>query len=132
MEFKASHRFARISPRKARLVVDMVRGQPINRALQILQFSPKRAAFLIRKVVQSALANANMDENVNVNRLVVSDARVDDGPLLQGRLRYRFRARGGVVPIRKRTCHISIKLSEPAEQAKRKNAKKSKEPVEAD
>lgn len=112
MEFKASHRFAKISAQKARLVIDTVRGEPINRALEILEFSPKRAAVMIRKVVLSAQANASQNDDVNVNRLFISEARVDDGPLLQGRVRYRFRSRGGVVPIRKRTCHISVKVAE--------------------
>ncbi len=91
--------------------MDMVRGKPINNALEILEFSPKRAAVMIRKVVQSAVANAeHSDEDVNVNKLVISEGRVDEGPLLQGRVRYRFRSRGGVVPIRRRTCHISVKV----------------------
>ena len=111
MEFKASHRYAKISPRKARLVMDMVRGKPINAALDILRFSPKRASVMIDKVVRSAMANASMDRDVNVNQLVLSEARVDEGPLAQGRVRYRFRSRGGVVPIRKRTCHMWVKLA---------------------
>ena len=111
MEFRASHRFARISARKARLVMDQVRGRGINEALDILQFSNKRASVMIDKVVRSAMANASMDSEVNVNRLFLSDARVDEGPLAQGRVRYRFRSRGGVVPIRKRTCHISVRLA---------------------
>ena len=111
MEFKASHRYARISARKARLVMDMVRGKPVNEALQILQFSPKRAAVMIRKVVRSAQANATHNGEVDGNLLYPSEGRVDDGPLAQGRVRYRFRSRGGVVPIRRRTCHISVGLS---------------------
>jgi large subunit ribosomal protein L22 len=133
MEFRASHRFARISARKARLVMDQVRGKGINEALDILKFSNKRASVMIDKVVRSAMANASMDSEVNVNRLFLSDARVDDGPLAQGRVRYRFRSRGGVVPIRKRTCHITVKLTPRPESAgsgeekgKRKSGAKAK------
>ena len=76
-----------------------------------------------------------MDSEVNVNRLYLSDARVDDGPLAQGRVRYRFRSRGGVVPIRKRTCHISVRLSPLPESTgprrKPKTGKKAASKVKA-
>ncbi len=96
--------------------MDLVRGKPINTALETLQYSPKRAAVMIRKVLESAVANATDQGDVNVNELFVREGRVDEGPLAQGRVRYRFRSRGGVVPIRKRTCHISVKLAEAAKR----------------
>lgn len=112
---RASHRYARMSARKARLVVDLVRGQPVNRALDILSLTPKRAARFVEKVLRSAIANAALREGVDVNRLVVVDARVDEGPLLGGRPRWRPGPRGRVMPYRKRTCHIHIGLAQPPE-----------------
>ena len=109
-EYKASHRFARMAPRKARLVVDMIRGMPVNRALVVLDHSPQRAAVLVGKVVRSAVANAEQDTNVDPNHLRVSLARVDEGPLLGGAARWRAGSRGRAMPIKKRTSHIYIQL----------------------
>jgi len=109
-EYKASHRFARTAPRKARLVVDMIRGMPVNRALVALDHSPQRAAVLVGKVVRSAVANAEQDTNVDPNHLRVSLARVDEGPLLGGAARWRAGSRGRAMPIKKRTSHIYIQL----------------------
>ena len=113
IEFNAKHRFARISARKARLVVDLVRGLPVNRALILLERSPKRAAVLVKSVVKSAVANAEQKTggSIDLNELVVSTARVDEGPLLGGHIRWRPAARGRAMPFRKRTCHIIISLS---------------------
>ena len=88
-QYAARHRYARTTARKARLVADMIRGKSVNSALELLRFSPKRASTYYEQLVRSAMANAAQDENVNVNRLVISDCRADDGPLVQGRLRYR-------------------------------------------
>lgn len=110
--FVARHRYARITARKARLAADMVRGSDVNRAIEILQFSPKRASSFVLKVVKSATANASQDENVNVNRLYVSEIRVDDGPLVQNRLRFRPGPQGRAMPIRKRTCHVTVIVKE--------------------
>lgn len=112
MEYSAIHRFARISPYKVRRVMDLVRGKQVNEALEILRFSPKRAAVMIDKVVKSAIANASQNVEVDINRLMVIEARVDGGPLAQGRLRWRPGPRGMANPIRKRTSHILIKLKE--------------------
>jgi len=114
MEYRATHRFARISPRKVRIVMDQVRGKPLNEALEILQFNHRRGASFIDKVVRSAMSNALNSETdpADVNQLYLKEARVDEGPLLQGRLRYRPRAMGRATPIRKRTCHIHVTLSE--------------------
>lgn len=112
-EFRASHRHAKITARKARLVVDLVRGEPVNRALVLLDQSPKRAAVLVGKVVRSAVANAEQKTggSVDLNQLVVGEARVDEGPLLGGSKRWRPAARGRAMPYTKRTSHIHIALS---------------------
>jgi large subunit ribosomal protein L22 len=111
-QFRAKHRFARISARKARLIADIVRGKAVNQALEILRFNPKRAAVMFDKVIRSAMANAGQDADVEVNRLYLSKVLVDGGPLAQGRLRYRIQSRQGVVPIHRRTCHIQVVLAE--------------------
>jgi large subunit ribosomal protein L22 len=118
--FRASHRHARTTARKARLVVDMIRGLPVNAALRVLDRSPRRAAVMVAKVVRSAVANAEQDEHVDPNQLLVETARVDEGPLLGGFLRWRPGARGRAMPIRKRTSHIHVVLAPrlpPAGQA---------------
>ena len=116
--FKASHRHAKITARKARLVIDLIRNQPVNQALIALEQSPKRAAVLVRTVVRSALANAEHKTggSIDLNDLVVSEARVDEGPLLGGYMRWRPAARGRAMPYRKRTSHIHIGL-DPAQSA---------------
>jgi large subunit ribosomal protein L22 len=113
--FVAKHRFARITARKARLAADLIRGRDVNEALELLQFSPRRAAVFYLKVLKSAVANASQDEGVDVNKLVVSDARADDGPLLQNRLRWRPGPQGRAMPVRKRTSHLTIVVAERAE-----------------
>jgi large subunit ribosomal protein L22 len=127
--FTASHRHARLSPYKARPVIDLVRGKNVNDALKVLEWQPRRAAPMIRRVIQSALANASNDLQVKLNRLVVAEARVDGGPLLGGRPRFEPRAQGRAFPIRKRTCHIVVTLTEGEEPAKRKG--KGKKPAPA-
>jgi large subunit ribosomal protein L22 len=118
--FSASHRHARMSPYKARPVIDLVRGKNVNEAMTILEFQDRRSAPMIRKVIQSALANASNDLDVKLNRLIVAVAKVDGGPLLGGRLRFMPRAMGRAFPIRKRTCHISVTLAEGPEPVKAK------------
>jgi large subunit ribosomal protein L22 len=113
--FVARHRMARISPFKARPVVNLVRGKPVQQALELLSAEPRRAAPMLRKVIQSAMANASSDLKVNLSRLVVVEAKVDGGPLLNGRMRFRPGPMGRGMPIRKRTSHISVKLAERAE-----------------
>jgi large subunit ribosomal protein L22 len=121
--FHAAHCHARLSPYKARPVVDLVRGKNVNDAIKILEWQPRRAAPLVRRVIQSALANASQDLEVKLNRLVVSECRVDGGPLLGGRPRFQARAMGRAFPIRKRTCHIVVTLAEGPEPAPRKKRK---------
>jgi large subunit ribosomal protein L22 len=119
--FTAVHRHARLSPYKARPVIDLVRGKNVDEALSILEWQPRRAAPMIRKVIQSALANASNDLEVKLARLVVARAVVDGGPLLGGRPRFVPRAMGRAFPIRKRTCHITVILEEgPEPKARRK------------
>lgn len=108
MAWSAKHRFARIAPRKARLVTDLIRGRSCDEAVEILRFTPKRAAYLVRKVLQSAMENANLKE-ANMNRLVVSEARVDGGPIIK---RFNPKDRGRAHPIMKRTSHIVIGVAE--------------------
>ncbi len=113
--YSAKHRYARITARKARLIADLIRGQSANRALEVLEFAPQRAAAMYLKVLKSAMANAAQDESVNVNRLVVADCRADDGPLLNNRMRWRPGPQGRAMPFRKRTSHLTIRLAEAAE-----------------
>jgi len=109
VESRAVTRYLRIAPRKARLVVDMIRGQRVEQALGILEFTSKRAARLIAKTVKSAVANAESNQNVDVDRLYVKRAYVDEGPTLK---RSMPRAHGRATPILKRTSHITIVVDE--------------------
>lgn len=120
--FAARHRYARTTARKARLVADLIRGKTVNRALELLKFSPKRASTYYEQLVRSAMANASQDENVNVNRLVVLEAKADDGPLVQGRLRFRPGPQGRAMPIRKRTAHLTVQVSEKEPEAAKEPA----------
>lgn len=112
--FRASHRFAKTTARKARLVVDLIRGLPVNAALRALDRSDRRAAVMVGKVVRSAVANAGQDAEIDPNRLVVAEARVDEGPLLGGFVRWKAGSRGRAMPIRKRTAHIHVTLQPAA------------------
>jgi large subunit ribosomal protein L22 len=104
MAFNASHRFARIAPRKARLVADLIRGQRVDTALTALQFSKRRGAPLVAAVLRSAIANAE-EGNADPSRLVVSESRVDEGPTMK---RFQPKDRGRSHPIMKRTSHIIV------------------------
>ena len=113
MPFRAVHRYARISPRKVRPLADMIRGKFADEALDILRFQPHRGARMLEKVIQSALGNARDPDQqkkaVNVDRLIVSQASVDGGPMFK---RIRPRARGMAYAIKKRSSHINIELEE--------------------
>ena len=111
-QFRAKHRYARLTARKARFIADMIRGCSANEALEILEFAPQRAAAFYKKVVRSAVANAAQDPEVNLNRLVVIDARADDGPMLQNRLRWRPGPQGRAMPFAKKTSHLTIVVAE--------------------
>ncbi len=105
MESRAVTRYLRIAPRKARLVVDMIRGRRVEQALGILEFTSRGAAGPIAKTVKSAVANAESTQNVDVDKLYVKRAYVDEGPTLK---RFLPRAHGRATPIRKRTSHVTI------------------------
>jgi len=109
MQANALHRFARISPQKARLIADMVRGQNVAHALEVLSFSTKKGAAMVRKVLESAIANAENNEGADVDRLIVTVVMVDEGPVLK---RFRARAKGRGMRILKRTSHIKVVVSE--------------------
>jgi large subunit ribosomal protein L22 len=110
MPWSATHRFARISPRKARLVVDLIRGRGANEAMDLLKFTNKRASAFVRKVLKSAIANADSDkEEVDLEKLVVSEAQVDGGPTLK---RMMPKDRGRAYLILKRTSHIRITVDQ--------------------
>ncbi|MFZ5826167.1 MAG: 50S ribosomal protein L22 [Bacillota bacterium] len=109
MEVKASARYIRISPRKVRVVIDLVRGKSVSEALTLLKFIPKRASEPIAKVIASAAANAEHNFNLNKDNLVVSQAFVDQGPTLK---RFHPRQRGQAFPILKRTSHITVAVKE--------------------
>ena len=111
MGYVASHRFARISPRKAGLVMTMIRGMPLEQALQVLDHSPQRAAKLVGRVLRSAMANAD-EQEAELEDLVVVDARADLGPALK---RVRPRSRGAADVIKRPTCHLVVELEEQAE-----------------
>lgn len=109
MEVAAKLRGARISAQKARLVADQVRGKPVEEALNTLEFSTKKAAHLVRKVLNSAIANAENNEGADVDELRVSTIFVDEGLTMK---RMRARAKGRGDRIFKRTCHITVKVAD--------------------
>jgi large subunit ribosomal protein L22 len=109
MEVQAKLRVARISAQKARLVADQVRGKPVDEALNLLEFSTKKAAHLVRKVLNSAIANAENNEGADVDDLRVSTVFVDEGLTMK---RMRARAKGRGDRIFKRTCHITVKVAD--------------------
>lgn len=110
---RASAKYVRVSPRKARLVADQVRGKHIDDARSLLQFSPRTAADDIAKVIESAAANAEANHDLIGDEMIVSEIRVDEGPTLK---RFRPRAMGRATPIHKRTCHISVALTPEDEE----------------
>jgi large subunit ribosomal protein L22 len=127
-EYVARHRYARITARKARLIADEIRGKGVNQALELLQFAPQRAAAMYLKVLRSAVANATQEGEVNVNRLMICDARADDGPLLQGRTRWRAGPQGRAMPFRKTTSHLTVKVrEEDAGEGGRESRKQGKQ-----
>jgi large subunit ribosomal protein L22 len=109
MQTSAKHRHARISAQKARLVADQVRGLPVDKALTLLNFSNKKAAVLVRKVLESAIANAEHNEGADIDELKVSSIYVDQGPSMK---RMRARAKGRGNRILKRTSHITVTVAD--------------------
>jgi large subunit ribosomal protein L22 len=104
---RASAQYLRITPRKARLVVDHIRGRTVPEARTVLAFTPRAAAREIEKVLASAVANAEANHGLIGDELVITSAYVDEGPVIK---RWRARARGRVARIEKRTCHVTLRL----------------------
>lgn len=114
MSFRASHRFARISPRKVRPLADLIRGKFADEALDILKFRPQRGARMLEKVINSALGSAQdpdqtRGQSIDIENLVVAEARVDNGPMFK---RVQPRARGMAYLIKKRMSHIHVTLAD--------------------
>jgi large subunit ribosomal protein L22 len=109
MEVVAKHNGARISAQKARLVADQIRGKSVGEALNILAFSTKKGAHLVKKVLESAIANAEHNEGADIDELTVSTVFVDEGMTMK---RIRPRAKGRADRILKRTCHITVKVAD--------------------
>lgn len=128
MEVIASVKYVRITPRKVRMVIDLVRGKKLQDAYAILQFTSKNAAKVVEKLIKSAQANAENNFALNKNDLYIKKIIADDGP--QFPYRYLPRAMGRATPIIKRTCHISVMLDEIAGKTdKEGKEKKSKDKV---
>lgn len=109
MEAKAFAKQIRISPQKARLVADLVRGKEVGSALNTLRFMPKKGARILRKIIESAVANASQNEAIDVDTLYVKTIFIDGGPTMK---RIRPRAQGRASRILKRTSHITVVLDE--------------------
>jgi large subunit ribosomal protein L22 len=113
MPYEAKHRFARIAPRKARLVMDLIRGRDVDDAIAMLKFSKQRVSGMIEKVIRSAVANANEQEAAPIrNTLYVAKAWVDPGPVIK---RFQPKDRGKAYPINKRTSHLVVTIDERGE-----------------
>lgn len=108
MAWYATHRYARVTPRKARLVADLIRGLDVNEALDVLKFTKKRSSLMVSKVLRSAIANAD-EQEADVDALYVRDVRVNEGPRIK---RWRPKDRGRAHPFAKRTSHIIVTVEE--------------------
>lgn len=109
MEAGATLRLLRMTPRKVRLVADLVRGKRVEDALKTLRFTAKAASFPLKKLIESAVANAENNHGLDIDTLWVREIRVDEGPTLK---RFRPRAQGRAFRIRKRTSHVCVVLAE--------------------
>lgn len=127
MEVKALYKYARISPLKMRDVAREITGLPASQALDLLNFTPKKAAILIGKTLRSAIANAENNFELDADALVVKEVQINEGPRIK---RFKPRARGGAAPIIKRTAHIRLIVTDEIEiaapKSKGKKANKSK------
>lgn len=128
MEVRSITRYARISPLKVRDVVREIRGLPVSQALDILNFTPKKAAFLVGKTLRSGIANAENNHELSADDLVVKEAQVGEGPAYR---RFKPAARGSAHPIRKRTSHIRLVLTDEIEVPEPRQRKKraKREPI---
>lgn len=109
MEVKAMAKYVRVSPRKARLVMDQIRGKKVEEALDLLNFAPQKSAYLVKKLIGSAVANAEENSEMDVDTLFIKRIYADEGPTLK---RFRPRALGRATRIRKRTSHLTVILDE--------------------
>ena len=109
MEVSATLRYTRLSPQKARIVADRVRGLPVERAIELLNFSKRKAALTLKKVLESAIANAEHNEGIDIDELRVGAVEVNQGPSFR---RHRARARGRASRITKRTSHITLTVTD--------------------
>ena len=123
MEARAIEKFIRVSPRKVRLVADLIREKAIEEAIDILTFTPKRAAVAVKKAIQSAVANAIENNDMKEDDLFIFKIFVDEGPTLK---RFMPRARGRATRIRKRTSHVTVIVSDGKEVEVDKVGSKSK------
>ncbi len=114
MVTKATLKYARLSPQKMRLVADQIRGLPVERALNVLAFSNKKGAAIVKKVLESAIANAEHNDGADIDELTISAICVDQGPTLK---RLRPRARGRADRIIKRMSHVTVTVAESEERA---------------
>jgi large subunit ribosomal protein L22 len=109
MEAKAVAKYIRISPQKVRKIVGAIKGEPVEAGLNMLKFMPQKSAGIVEKVLRSAIANADQNQDVDIDSLVVRNIIVDQGPMLK---RFRARARGRGTRILKRTSHITVIVAE--------------------
>ncbi|MBI4774482.1 MAG: 50S ribosomal protein L22 [Deltaproteobacteria bacterium] len=109
MRVRAVGKFLRVSARKARLITDLIKGKRVEEGMNLLKYSPKRGSRLVLKVLNSAVANADQNPNIDVDTLVIQNAYADEGPTLK---RWQPRAMGRATRIRKRTSHITVVLEE--------------------
>ncbi len=109
MEVIAKHRFARVSPQKCRLIADQIRGLPVEAALNALTFGTTKSSTLMKKVLESAIANAEHNEGADIDELKVSKVMVDEGPVMK---RIQARAKGRANRILKRTSHITVAVAD--------------------
>lgn len=130
MEVKSTTKYVRLSPKKARDVAREIQGLPVSSALDILTFTPKKAANLIGKTLKTAIADAENNFDLDTNTLVIKEAVIGAGPTLR---RFKPRAKGSAGPILKRTSHISITLvgSAPEKKARKVSARKSPQKADA-
>ena len=127
MQATAILKYIHLSPQKGRLVADQIRGLPVARALEVLQFSGKKAAGPLRKAVESAIANAEHNEGADVDELRIASVCVDHGPTTK---RWRARAKGRAARIKKRTSHITVTVSDVEKTSSKKAEKLDKDKQE--
>lgn len=109
IQIKAVLRYVRISPQKVHVIIGAVKGQPVEKAVNTLSYMPQKASFILKKIIQSAVANAEQQSGIDVDRLIVRNVTADQGPTLK---RFSARARGRGTRILKRTSHITVTLAE--------------------